>query len=130
MLRTILVLVGLAVVVVACGSDESQIAFNEVPETGDAVRGEDLFDRSVNGSTTCSSCHMFDDDQGSPNLEGYGSAADTRVEGMSGREYSFWAIAEPGRHIISGYGNAMPNDYDEKLSPQDIADLIAYLLTL
>jgi hypothetical protein len=54
--------------------------------------------------------------------------AGERVEGESAREYTFYAIAEPGRYIVEGYGNAMYNRYDENLSPQEIADLIAYLL--
>ncbi len=116
------------VVLVGCTGDEpSSIALTDVPVDGDPVRGEELFNTV---SPVCSSCHMEDNASASPDLTGYGDVAGTRVEGESAREYTFHAITEPGRFVVEGYGNAMPASYDDDLNPQDIADLIAYLLGL
>jgi len=117
-----------AVLLAACGgSPESAIAYGNVPPTGSVERGADLFDQPIRGMAACSSCHV-EGATGAPSLEGYAEVAEERVEGQDAREYTFYAIAEPARHIVEGYGNAMPNQYDDRLAAQDMADLIAYLL--
>ena len=82
-------------------------------------------------TAACNSCHLIGQLGGaSPNLTGYGTLAGTRVAGQSAHEYTFYAITEPGQYLAENFGNVMPDKYDDKLKPQDIADLIAYLLTL
>lgn len=122
----ILMMVFLFVLVGCTGDATSSIAFADIPAEGDAIRGEELYNTV---SPSCSSCHIAGANA-SPDLAGFGDIAATRVDGESAREYTFYAITEPGRHVVEGYGNAMPNQYDEDLTPQDIADLIAYLLSL
>lgn len=130
MLRQLLLVIVLAVLLVACaGNPASKIPFTDLPAEGDAERGKTLYARENEGTPACTSCHV-EEDKGAPSLIGYSTRADQRVEGMSAREYSFWSITEPGRHLVPNFGNAMPNQYDDKLSPQDIADMIAYILTL
>lgn len=110
----------------ACGGEpESTVALAEIPTEGDPVRGEEVFNELSNPA--CSGCHVAGA-AGAPSLEGYADVAGERVEGQSAREYTFYSIVEPGRYVVEGYGNAMPNTYDERLSVQDIADLIAYML--
>jgi hypothetical protein len=36
----------------------------------------------------------------------------------------------PADYLVNGFGNSMYNQYGQRLSPQQIADLTAYLLTL
>jgi mono/diheme cytochrome c family protein len=108
---------------------ETTIAYEEIPAEGDANRGAELFNEPTNATTACISCHV-EGNAASPDLTGLGEVAGSRVEEESAREYLFYSITEPARHIPEGYGNAMPNDYDEKLTPQQIADLIAYLMSL
>jgi mono/diheme cytochrome c family protein len=126
-LLVLLMLFGLT----ACGSKESKIPYSALPPEGDPVRGEELFNKSIDRQPSCVSCHVPDAEDGgaSPNLDGFGERAAIQVPGLSAREYAFWSITEPHRHLVKNFGNAMPNKYDDKLSPQDIADLIAYLLT-
>jgi mono/diheme cytochrome c family protein len=120
------------VMLAACGDDTSKIAFSELPpqESWDAERGEEIYHKDYKGTPACSSCHLMDDESGSPEMANYAFRADKRVEGMSAVEYTFYSIVEPGRHLVPDYGNAMYNGYDNKLTPQEIGDLIAYLLTL
>lgn len=102
----------------------SEIAYNTLPETGDSVNGELLF--TAQG---CIACHM-QGATGAPELANFADRAGSTVEGESAREYTFYAIVEPARHIAEGYGNAMPNTYDSSMTAQELADLIAYLLDL
>lgn len=128
-MRTIALWLALVFGLAACATEPpSAISYSKLPDEGDPVRGEALFSQSIEGLAPCASCHL-PDMPASPDLDGFGDVAGTRVAGVDAREYTFYAITEPGRTIVAGYGNAMPNQYDENLSPQDIADLIAYLLT-
>lgn len=116
--------------VVGCGNNPpSVIPYEDIPAEGDPVRGEQLFHEQIGIAPTCESCHN-ENSNASPDLTGYSEVAGTRVEDESAHEYTFYAIAEPGRFIVEGYGNAMYNQYDDNYEPQDIADLIAYLLSL
>lgn len=122
-----LLIVGILLLAACDNNPPSSIAYDELPADGDASRGEMLFNQTA--SPPCMACHQ-ENATASPALAGFGAVAETRVDGQSAREYAFYSIVEPARHIVEGYGNAMPATYDDMLSPQDIADLIAYVLSL
>ena len=126
--HVLILLLPLALLLTGCRDTRTVMPFSSVPETGDPVRGQELFNTSISLMPTCESCHN-DSATASPTLNGYAEVAGSRVEGQNAREYTFYAIAEPAQFIVEGYGNAMYDQYDEKLTPQDMADLIAYLLT-
>lgn len=129
-MRIVIASVLAAVLLMGCANTpESVIPYSEIPETGDVARGEALYNESISLAPTCASCHNAEGG-GSPDLTGYGEIAGTRVEGQDAHEYTFYSIAEPWRYIVDGYGNAMYNLYDDRLTPQQIADLIAYVLSL
>jgi len=124
----------LAVVVMAalagCAPEDLPYSLDALP-VGEAGQGAALFTQSVNNTPACSACHSADGSFSSgPSLDGYSQQAGTRVKGQSAEAYSFYSILRPARHLVRGYSNVMPADYAKKLSAQDVADLIAYLLTL
>jgi mono/diheme cytochrome c family protein len=127
-MRYLLILALLLFLAACTATSSSSIQYSDIPETGDAVHGEELFNSSVNLAPPCIGCHI-PANTASPSLDGFGTTAGSRVEGQSAREYAFYSIVEPDRHIVEGFGNAMYNQYDEKLTAQDIADLIAYVLS-
>lgn len=113
----------------ACNK-EVGITLEDLPE-GDPARGEALFTEVINGSPSCITCHSVGSERGGgPGLLGYGERAGGIVAGESAEEYSFNSIVLPAKHIAQGYSNAMYRQYAEKLSLQEIADLIAYMLSL
>ena len=117
----------------ACGADPPQIAFAELDfALADAGSGEKLFNQSNREAPACSACHSVTGaSSGIGNaLDGLAHLAGERVTGQSAREYLYWSILRPGRHLVPGYSNIMYADYEESLEAADLADLIAYILTL
>ena len=107
----------------ACGTNApSEIAYADLPDTGDSLNGEVLYREQA-----CIACHI-EGATGAPNLANFAERAGTTVAGQSAHEYTFYSIVEPAQHIAEGYGNAMPNNYDNNMTAQEIADLVAYLL--
>lgn len=128
-MRYLLVLTLLMFLAACTANPPTTIPYSALPETGDVVRGEELFNTQINLAPPCGACHIATN-PASPLLDGFGAIAGTRVEGQSAREYAFYSIVEPDRYTVEGFGvGIMYNQYDENLSAQDIADLIAYLLT-
>ena len=107
----------------------------ELPE-GDAARGEAL---AV--SKGCAACHIqaptgpaWLPAEGAP---GIGARAETRFtesdysgSATSAYQYLFESTVHPEVYLVSGYDNIMPANYGDTLIDQEMADLIAYLLSL
>src|SRR5437879_1748215 len=125
MMRIMLLVVMFALVACSPAADSAK----NLP-AGDATRGSQLFTQSINGAPTCSSCHSLDDTAiTGPGMQGYGARAGTRLPGVSAQDYTYQSIVQPAAYLVPGFGNLMYNQYGQNLSPQQIADLIAYLLT-
>jgi cytochrome c551/c552 len=96
--------------------------------TADPVRGSEL--ALQNG---CSACHSLDEGVKvvGPSWYDLGNHAATRVAGESAPLYLYNSIVLPNQYILEGFlANLMPQTYADQLSEQEMADLIAYLLTL
>jgi cytochrome c553 len=120
-----------ALVLGACSPSEAASGTPIPLPPGNADHGAELFTQSINGAPPCNTCHVTDDTTlVGPGLKGYSERAATRVEGQDAEQYTEESITRPAGFVVSGFPNAMYNQYASKLSPQDIADLMAYLLTL
>lgn len=101
---------------------------------GDPERGRQLFFEQVPGKNTgCRLCHSLNPGERrvGPSLAGIATRAETRVPGMSAREYLYQSIVEPDAYVVPGYpAGVMPPNYRELLTEEDIQDLVAFLLTL
>ena len=119
----------LLIALAACSPTPSGTA--EPLPPGDAARGAELFTQAVGGAPACSTCHTLDGTAlVGPSLQGFGAVAATRVEGQSAEDYTHESIMRPPAYLVSGFSNLMYNQYNQRLSSQQVADLIAYLLTL
>jgi len=105
---------------------------DHVALVGDAVHGEDIFKHGANEAPPCTSCHTLGSSAFSlgPQLQGISQRAGERVPDMSAEAYLLQSIIDPAAFVVSGYRDIMYPQFGEKLSQQDLADLIAYLETL
>ena len=116
-------------ILAACGSAPASPS-TELP-AGDTGRGAELFTQQISGAPACSTCHSLDGTAlVGPTLQGYAERASTRVENQSAQDYTYASITQPAAHIVDGFSNTMYAQYERQLSSQQIADVIAYLLTL
>jgi cytochrome c oxidase subunit 2 len=98
------------------------------PSTNPAARGRLLFTQYA-----CNACHALTDagavGQIGPSLDGIGSRAAAEVPGQSAEDYLRTSILNPNDYIVKGYPpSVMPQDYGQRMSDQDLAALVQYLL--
>jgi nitric oxide reductase subunit C len=116
----------------AVGTDISQTL-----PAGDEANGKVL----AEGTLGCAACHTLSTVgpawAGDGTTPGIGTRAAARIDeaGYSGaatsaEQYLLESIVEPNAHLVPGYETvAMPGNFGARLTPQDAADLIAYMLT-
>lgn len=121
-------------VVVGVGTDITL----ELP-TGDPANGKTLTE-----SKGCVGCHISSAvgpawlASGDPNKEGVGTRAEHRFKdaGYTGKatsaeQYLFESIVQPNAHLVAPFQpSLMPGTFGNTLTEQDVADMIAYLLTV
>jgi mono/diheme cytochrome c family protein len=81
----------------------------------------------------CVGCHSTDPavQMTGPTWSNVADRAANRVPGMSPANYLYTSIVNPGAYIVPDYpSGVMPAIYDETIPTEDLADLVAYLLTL
>lgn len=99
---------------------------------GDAANGEQLLKQAMIGSQpSCITCHSLDGSRlVGPTLQGIGTRAGKEVAGKSAEEYLRESIIDPNAHVVKEYSPGVMQSYEKELSDQQLADLVAYLLTL
>lgn len=97
--------------------------------TGNPASGKGVF----SGVAACASCHDIANGVTivGPTLKGIASRAGKRVAGTSAEVYLRESIVSPTRYVVSGFQSGlMPQNFRQLLSPKQIDDLVAYLITL
>jgi mono/diheme cytochrome c family protein len=119
---TLVLLLGL----VACGGDDSAPPAEGDPQAGEAVYTEVA-------SPACSFCHSLRPGEtiAGPSLAGISGLAGQRVSSKSAEAYLRESIVDPDAYMVEGFGpGIMPSTYATQLSDEQVADLVAYLMTL
>ena len=82
----------------------------------------------------CGACHILDDANTGgvvgPSLNGIGSSADGRVEGVEAVDYIRTSIIQTDDFVVDGYPpGVMPVDFGELMTEEELDVLVEYLLT-
>lgn len=107
-------------------SVESIQAEVEALPAGNPAAGEQLF----TNESGCAGCHSLGAQQHGPgpDLAGIGARAAVMKPGYSAEMYLYESIVNPDAYIVEGYRSGiMPHHYRQRLSTQEIADLLAFL---
>ena len=127
----------LVLILAACGGRVDDGASSEdIVVSGDAGRGEDLYKQTSIGAASapgCITCHSLEEGVAlvGPSHAGIGGRAVNVVAGLAADEYLEDSIVDPGAHISEGFNaGVMYANYGRDLSDQEIADLVAFLLSL
>jgi mono/diheme cytochrome c family protein len=137
MRRPFLVL-AVALLVAGCGGGETVTPLPEtvegtVPtetgggattiEPGDPQAGKEVFTTAA--QPTCGSCHTY---QAAGTTAEVGPNLDETLSGKDAA-YVLEQIVNPDSEVTPGFAdNLMPEDYGDKLSDKQLADLVAFLL--
>ena len=110
------------------------LSFIDAQISGDPAAGRDLFfESSLGASASCHICHKLEPgvDKVGPSLAGVGVRAAERIPGMSAEAYLRESIIDPDAYIVDGFSaGIMLPDLEEKLSDEQINNLIAFLLSM
>jgi hypothetical protein len=80
----------------------------------------------------CPQCHSLNpaDVRTGPTWALMADHATNRIEGMSPALYIYNSITSPGSYVVPNFpGGIMPPDYATRIPMEDLADLVAFLLT-
>jgi nitric oxide reductase subunit C len=127
----------------------SGVAVRAMPGVAGVASAEDPTSRGkalFNGAAACASCHSVEPGVTlvGPSLAGISTRADERLKephyrgsAHTAEAYLFESILEPSAFIVPGGTYAtpqgvsfMPDTYGKTLTPQQVGDLVAYLMTL
>jgi len=137
-LLVVVLVLALSTVLAACGGgggEETSEVASSGP-VGNPARGQKLYEQTTIGTASapgCITCHSLEPGVVvvGPSHAGVGTRAATYVEGMSAEEYLHESIVSPDAHVVEGFTpGVMYQNFGEELNEQEIADLVAYLLTL
>jgi mono/diheme cytochrome c family protein len=81
-------------------------------------------------SMGCSGCHGQQKDQRivGPSFYGLWGRAATRKPGYGSAEYIYESIVSPNAYVVPGFqAGIMPQTFSKQLSPQDMADILAWI---
>ncbi|MBC8170880.1 MAG: SH3 domain-containing protein [Anaerolineae bacterium] len=112
----------------AVGSDVERILTTLAEIDGDPLNGQLIY----NGEYGCASCHEGAN-RVAPSTEGTLTRIeetrlnDPALEGYTVAQYLIESIVQPGHYVAPGYQNIMSNNFGERLTAQELADMLLFL---
>ena len=110
------------------GSDVDRImnAFDTV--YGDPINGQLLYNTTLG----CAGCHGAETPVGPPTEGTYTRVDEERLldpafEGYTVQHYLVESIIDPAKYLVPGYQNVMVSNFGDRLTLQELADVVAFL---
>jgi cytochrome c553 len=115
----------------ACGGTTAHVA-------GDPLAGKRLFNGEIaladRAALPCKECHAVEPGGNAalgPNLSNIGNRAASAVPRQAAADFLRTSIVDPDVHLAEGFQEGiMYRGYKDALTDKQIADLVAYMLTL
>jgi hypothetical protein len=109
------------------GNDVTRILNTLDTVYGDPINGQVIY----NGDMGCAGCHLADTPIAPP-TEGTYTRIEERLKdpllaGYTPEQYLVESIVQPAHYIVPGFQNVMLNNFGDRLTLQDLADLIVFL---
>ncbi len=110
------------------GTDVDRIMNTLETVYGDPINGQLLY----NGDLGCAGCHEAEVPLGPPTEGTYTRVDEERLqdpalEGYTVQHYLVESIIDPAKYIPPDFNNVMVSNFGERLTLQELADLVAYL---
>jgi len=122
------------------GADVASILTELETVTGDVARGDALFHNQtvsqVRERLACSGCHIQTSNGTGPMADGMWTRInevrlqDSALAGYTPEQYIVTSILQPGAYLVPGFQNLMLANFGQRITLQDLADLLAYIETL
>lgn len=112
------------------GADVQRILKTLDQVTGDPLNGQLLYNSET---LACYGCHVNSAGEVAPHLEGTLTRVeetrlnDPALQDYTVEQYLIESIVQPNHYVVPRYAPAMPGDFGQRLTLQDLADLLAYL---
>jgi cytochrome c2 len=101
---------------------------------GDAANGEKLFlGKGPGGQYPCAACHALEPNKTvvGPSLAAISVNAAKRRDGYSAEKYLVESIIQTNTFVVQGFNpDIMPKNFGQLMDKKDLADIVAYLMTL
>ncbi|MBZ0289772.1 MAG: cytochrome c [Anaerolineae bacterium] len=110
------------------GTDMERILTTLEEINGDPINGQVLY----NGELGCASCHEGEN-RVAPATEGTYTRIeeirlnDPKLAGYTIEQYLVESIVQPGHYLVPGFQPIMSSNFGERLTAQELADLVLYL---
>jgi cytochrome c551/c552 len=116
-----------ALVLAGCG--EQGVVAPTAEEVVGTIKAE-APGRAIFASQGCDACHIYTPAQATtgtigPDLDKLADFARTANQPLV--EFTRESIVNPSAYIEKGFADVMPKDYDQKLSDQELSDLVDFL---
>lgn len=119
----------LLLVLVACADTAAGDVPAEAAAIGDVNAGRQIFETGGNALVPCMTCHTLDGTElVGPSLQGIADRAASRTD-LSAEDYLRQSITDPAAYLVDSYADVMNKEYGNKLSEEDIDNVVAFLLT-
>jgi mono/diheme cytochrome c family protein len=110
------------------GNDVARILKTLDAVYGDPINGQVLY----NGDLGCAGCHLGDKPIGPPTTGTYTRIEDERLKDplladYTPEQYIVESIVQPAHYLVPNYPNVMLGNFGDRITLQDLADLIAFL---